>query len=160
MGRMPIPDFVLALREKVGSDALPLVGTTGVVRDAAGQLLLGKRSDTGEWALPSGIVEPLEEPAHALAREIREEAGIVVRVDALVAVAAMDAPVVYANGDQATYLDVSFACSHVSGDPYPADGENLEVGWFGLDALPPLRPSSRLRLARALAYDGTTSFAR
>jgi len=33
---MPIPEFVLALRAKVGTDLLSLVGTTGVVRDEAG----------------------------------------------------------------------------------------------------------------------------
>lgn len=71
---MPIPEFVLALRAKVGTDLLSLVGTTGVVRDEAGRILLGKRSDTGDWALPSGIIEPFEQPAQALARAL-EYAG-------------------------------------------------------------------------------------
>lgn len=55
---MTTPDFVLALRAKIGTDLLPMVGTTAIVRNRAGQVLLGRRADTGEWALPSGIVEP------------------------------------------------------------------------------------------------------
>lgn len=157
---MPIPDFVLALRAKVGTDPLPLVGTTGFVTNADGHVLLGKRSDTGEWALPSGIVEPMEQPAVALGRELLEETGIIATVDHLIAVAAMDHEVIYANGNRATYLDVLFGCNHVSGEPEPVDGENTDVAWFPLDDLPPLRASSRERLARALAFDGTTSFAR
>ncbi|MFN8099033.1 MAG: NUDIX domain-containing protein [Dermatophilaceae bacterium] len=156
---MPIPDFVVRLREKVGHDLIPMTGATGVVRDATGRILLGLRADTREWALPSGIIEPFEEPAVALAREIEEEAGIHARVDALVAVSATG-EVRYPNGDVATYLDFTFLCTHLSGDPHPADGENVEIGWFALDALPPLRASSTFRLGKALAYDGTTWFAR
>lgn len=157
---MPIPDFVQRLRQHVGHDLIPLTGTTGVVRDPAGRVLLGLRSDTHEWALPSGIIEPFEEPAQALAREITEETGIVATVDALAAISALPDVVSYPNGDRAAYLDFTFACTYVSGDAYPADGENLEVGWFGLDDLPPLRPSSSFRLDKVLAYRGQTWFAR
>lgn len=156
---MPIPDFVLRLREAVGHDLLPMTGATGVVRDVRGHILLGLRADTGDWALPSGIIEPFEEPALALARELTEEAGIVVRVEALAAVSTTE-EVVYPNGDRAAYLDFTFLCTHLRGDPHPADGENVEVGWFALEALPPLRASSAFRLERALDYAGTTWFAR
>ena len=157
---MTTPDFVLALRAKIGTDLLPMVGTTAIVRNRAGQVLLGRRADTGEWALPSGIVEPFEEPAAAIAREVHEETGVEVSVDALVSVSALPDPVVYANGDQAAYWDLSFSCSYVRGEPAPVDGENTEVGWFDLDRLPPLRPSSSARLATALTYTGAAWFAR
>lgn len=156
---MPTPDFVLRLRERVGHDLLPLAGTTGVVRDPRGRILLGLRADTGQWALPSGIIEPFEEPAHALAREILEETGVQATVDALVAVSATD-EIVYPNGDRACYLDFTFTCTYVGGTPEPLDGENDQVGWFDLDSLPPLRPSSAFRLDKALAYAGTAWFAR
>lgn len=159
MSRMPIPDFVVRLREKLGHDLIPMTGATGVVRDAEGRILLGLRADTGEWALPSGIIEPFEEPAVALAREIEEEAGIGIRVEALVAISATG-EIRYPNGDLASYLDFTFTCTHLRGEPHPADGENEEMGWFALDALPPLRASSRFRLEKALAYAGTTWFAR
>ena len=70
---MPTPEFVLDLRRHVGHALLPLVGVTAVVRDDAGRLLLGLRSDTRDWALPSGIVEPGEEPAVAVVREVGED---------------------------------------------------------------------------------------
>lgn len=158
IGRMPTPDFVRELRAKIGTDLLPMVGVTGVVRNASGEVLLGKRSDTGEWALPTGIVEPMEQPAHALVREVLEESGVAVRVESLVAVTAMDHEVVYANGDRACFIDIAFVCRAIAGEPAPADGENTEVAWFAMDDLPPLRVSSQERLDLAVAYAGTTHF--
>lgn len=156
MGRMPVPEFVLRLRERVGHELLPMAGATGVVRDPQGRILLGLRADTGDWALPSGIIEPFEQPAHALAREIAEETGVSVTV--LVAVSATG-EITYPNGDRACYLDFTFTCTYLAGSARPLDGENEQVGWFALDALPQLRPSSAFRLDKALAYAGTTWFA-
>ena len=76
---MPVPDFVVALRERVGRDLLWMPGVTGVVRDGEGRVLLGRRADTGQWALPSGILEPGEQPAVGLVREVEEETGIIGR---------------------------------------------------------------------------------
>ena len=63
----------------------------------------------------------------------------------------------YANGDRSQYLDLTFRFRHVSGAPFPADGENTEAAWFELDALPPLDEEMRDRLVVALG-DGPTLF--
>ena len=102
---MPIPPFITALRAKVGSDLLWLTGVTAVVTDDEGRILLGQRADSGRWALISGILEPGEEPAVAIAREVKEETGVDAVVDALVALHVQE-PMTYPNGDQAQYLDV------------------------------------------------------
>ena len=60
---MPTPEFILELRKKVGHDLLWLMGVSGYVEDEQGRVLLGRRSDTGEWAMVYGINEPGEEPA-------------------------------------------------------------------------------------------------
>ncbi len=155
---MPTPDFILALRDKVGTDLLWLTGVTAVVRNDRGEVLLGRRADNGQWALVSGILEPGEQPAVGLAREIMEETGVVARVEALTGVWTL--PVQgYPNGDRAQYLDLCFLARHVCGEARVNDDESLEVGWFALDALPePLMDRARVRLERALAFDGTTWF--
>lgn len=149
---MPVPEFVVRLRDHVGTELLWLPGVTGVVLDGADRVLLVRRSDNGRWALVSGILEPGEEPARALVREIAEET----RVDAeVLALAYVDVsrPVVYPNGDRAQYLDLTFLCRHVGGEATVGDEESTAVGWFALGDLPePLNPSSRERLAAALAY--------
>ena len=63
---MSTPEFITNLRAKIGNDPLWLTGITAYVEDAQGRILLGKRADTGQWALVYGIVEPAEEPAGVL----------------------------------------------------------------------------------------------
>jgi 8-oxo-dGTP pyrophosphatase MutT (NUDIX family)/ribosomal protein S18 acetylase RimI-like enzyme len=155
---MPIPDYVAALRSAVGQDLLLLPGVTGVVVNAAGEVLLALRSDNGQWALISGILEPGEQPAEALVREIEDETGV--RASLVGLASAWLMPVVeYPNGDIAQYLDLCFLCRHEAGEPGVGDDESLEVGWFSPDALPDgLSASARHKLERALAFDGTTWF--
>lgn len=149
---MPIPDFVVALRARVGTDPLWLPGVTGVVLDDADRVLLVRRSDSGRWALVSGIVEPGENPAAGLVREVLEETGVVAAVESL-AYLSVTREVVYPNGDRARYLDTTFLCRYVSGTAVVGDDEATDVGWFALDEVPAdLSESSRERLANALAF--------
>jgi ADP-ribose pyrophosphatase YjhB (NUDIX family) len=159
---MPIPDFVLALRARVGNELLWMPGVSAVVVHEDGRLLLGRRADNGMWAVVSGILEPGEQPAPAALREVLEETGIVAVVEGLASVSSDPETVRYANGDRAQYLDLTFLCRAVGGaDPRVADDESTAVGWFAVDALPePLMKSSTARIAHALAYrahpeDGT-----
>ena len=153
---MSTPEFILRLREKIGHDLLWLIGVTACVEDAEGRVLLGRRADTGEWALVYGINEPGEEPADTVIREVLEETGVDVVPVALASVKAGRRMTVYANGDQTQYLDLAFVCrlAEVGNDvPRVADDESLEVGWFEPDALPqPLAASTVERLARIRAW--------
>jgi len=54
-------------------------GAGCVVLNADGQILLGKRSDTGQWATPGGHVDEGESFEEAARRELREEAGLVAK---------------------------------------------------------------------------------
>lgn len=154
---MPIPGFVARLRGRVGHELLWLPGVSGVVVDGEGRLLLGRRADNGRWAVVSGILEPGEEPAVAIVREVLEETGVQVEVVALTAVSTTGV-VRYENGDLAQYLDVCFWCRPVGGQAHVADDESLEVGWFAPDDLPDdLAESSAERIARTLTYIATTA---
>jgi len=155
---MPIPDFIVALRRKLGHDLLWLPAVTAVVLDA-GHVLLVRRADNGRWAPVTGILDPGEQPAVCAAREVLEETRVEARVQRLVSVHA-DEPVTHANGDRAQYLDLTFRCDYVSGAAVVGDDESLEVGWFPLDALPPMSPKSRTSIEAAVRADGDVLFVR
>lgn len=153
---MPTPEFVLSLREGIGHQLLWLPGVSGVVIDDDGRLLLGRRADNALWAVVSGILEPGEEPARAIVREVLEETGVSVEVIALTAVSTTET-VEYPGGDLARYLDVCFWCRPTGGEAHVADDESTEVAWFAPDAVPhDLTTTSKARIARTLAYARAT----
>ncbi|GGC92581.1 NUDIX hydrolase [Tersicoccus solisilvae] len=157
---MPVPDFILAMREKLGTDLIWTPGVSAVVLDDEGRVLLGRRADNGRWCLITGILDPGEEPAVGAVREVAEETGVIARVERLASVSAGD-PVTFPNGDHAQFLDLTFRCRYVSGEAHVADDESTAVGWFAVDDLPDsVPPHQRWRLETALADTGEAVFAR
>jgi 8-oxo-dGTP pyrophosphatase MutT (NUDIX family) len=68
---MPIPDFIVDLRRKIGTELLWLPGVTAVVR-RDDEILLVQRADNLRWTPITGIVDPGEQPATAAVREAKE----------------------------------------------------------------------------------------
>lgn len=159
---MATPDFILDLRERIGTHPLWLSGVTAVVA-RGDEVLMIRRADNGRWAPVAGIIEPGEHPADTAEREVLEEAGVVVEVERIAGVD-VSAPVTYDNGDRSQYLVVVVRCRWVSGDPHPADGEALEAVWVHRDGLgeldPALSEASLRRLGWALSEDAAAAFRR
>ena len=145
-----MPDFVLRLRERVGHDPLWLPGASAVVLHEE-EVLLVRRSDNGRWAPVSGIVDPGEHPEQTVVREALEEAGVTCEVVGLVWVNVTE-PIHYPNGDVSQYLDLTYRCRWLGGEPYAADDESLDAGWFPLDGLPPMEERNLERVRRAAAF--------
>ena len=143
---MPTPEFIIQIREKIGTDPLWLPGVKAVVIHG-GKVLLVRRADNGRWTLPAGILEPGEEPAIAAVREVFEETAVRCAITRLVGVATTD-EALYPNGDRAQYLDIILAGEYLGGEAKVNDDENLEVRWFDLDGLPDVPPKH----SRAIAW--------
>jgi 8-oxo-dGTP pyrophosphatase MutT (NUDIX family) len=145
---MPISPYVLDLRERVGHGLLLLPGVTAVVFDDAGRVLLNERSDNGQWALIAGVMDPGEQPAETIVREVYEETAVRVVPERITSV--LTQPVTYPNGDRCEYVDITFRCRAVGGEARVNDDESLAVGWFALDDLPPIGDLVRHRIECAL----------
>jgi 8-oxo-dGTP pyrophosphatase MutT (NUDIX family) len=153
---VPIPDFVRELRRHVGTAELWLPAVTAIVL-RGDELLLVRRADTDEWTPVTGIVDPGEEPGVAARREVLEETGVDVTVDRLASVQVLPT-VTHVNGDLATYLDHTFACTYVSGEAHVGDDESTDVAWRPVADLPPLRRSFHDRIDCVQAADPVTRF--
>ncbi|MFV0429436.1 MAG: NUDIX hydrolase [Arachnia sp.] len=135
---MPTPQFILDLRQRVGHDQLWLIGTCVVIvreGEHGPEVLLVRRSDTGEWTPVSGITDPGEHPAETAVREAREETGVDIEIDRLVWVN-VEPPKRYPNGDRCQFLDHGFVARWVAGEAHVADEESSEVAWFSAGSLP------------------------
>ncbi|MGS2616020.1 NUDIX hydrolase [Micromonospora sp. LZ34] len=148
---MGVPDYILRMRKHVGHDLLWLPSVSAVVRNAAGELLLGKRADDGRWSVVSGFVEPGEQPATAVIREVYEETGLDVEPVRLSSV--VSHPHTYPNGDRCEYLNLGFHCRLLGGTARVNDDESVAVRWFPMDALPTLDAHARTVIRHALAEE-------
>ncbi len=113
---MPIPDFIQALRAKVGTDLLQVPTASVMAYDDLGRLLLVQDLKSGLWAQPSGIIDPHELPSDAAVREVWEEAGVFVELTQVLGVFAGEHfSGVYPNGDQLSVVATVFAARVISG---------------------------------------------
>ncbi|RBM24056.1 NUDIX domain-containing protein [Streptomyces sp. PT12] len=156
---MGTPDFIRELRVSIGHQPLFLPGVTAVVLDDEGRVLLVRRADNGSWTLVSGIPEPGEQPAETAVRETWEETAVRCVPERLLLVQTLP-PTRYPNGDVCQFMDVSLRCRAVGGSARVNDDESSEVGWFALDALPPLHQGALDRIKLATEDEGPAWFDR
>ncbi|MDQ2785072.1 MAG: NUDIX hydrolase N-terminal domain-containing protein [Chloroflexota bacterium] len=102
------------------------VGASVAAFDADGRLLMIQRRDNACWAMPGGIVEYGETVAEAAEREAWEEAGVEVRVHALLGIYETRR-----HGAQTIHRwqHISFLADVIRGTPGPSD-ETLAAGFF------------------------------
>jgi len=125
----------------------PLVGVGAVIVDdhrEEKRVLLIRRGTApllGEWSLPGGVLECGETLREAVAREAREETGLVVETDEMLGVYER-----LIRDDEGRlryhYVLIDFLCRPVGGD-LNAGSDAADVRWFTLEELPALN----------LAYD-------
>ncbi len=157
---MPIPDFIVETRKKIGTDLMWLPSVCAVVlRDAqhksdwaVPEVLLVKRADNGQWTPVTGIADPGEEAHDCAVREVAEETGLVVRPAAIIGVGSVG-PVTHTNGDLASYMTVQLRMEPVDpqAQPVVGDDESSDVGWFPISQMPVTDPKWRLVIGDAAA---------
>jgi 8-oxo-dGTP pyrophosphatase MutT (NUDIX family) len=128
-----------------------LVPAAGVLAvDQAGRLLLQRRRDTGQWAIPMGKQELGETVTQCAVRETEEETGIKTEVTGLLGIYSDPGHVVYYDSDGETRqeYEIILLGRPLYGKPAVND-EASDVGWFtvaeldGLDIHPTQRRQLR-----------------
>jgi 8-oxo-dGTP pyrophosphatase MutT (NUDIX family) len=128
--------YVADIRKLVGTRPLILVGAEVLVFDPAGRLLLQRRSDTGDWAIPGGMMEPGETLEENARREVQEETGL--EIGELELLAIYSGPKFYfkyPHGDEVYNVSAAFITRTFQGE-LRTDSESTSLGFYPLDALP------------------------
>jgi ADP-ribose pyrophosphatase YjhB (NUDIX family) len=117
------------------------VGAVILVRDPEDRIVLLRQPPGHGWGLPAGLLRRNEPAAIGAARELHEETGLRVPVEALESLSPN--AVVHING---RWVDVVFTARVPANATFTVDGgEVLEAAWHRVDALPPLTgPTARL----------------
>ncbi len=118
------------------------LGVRGVVQDDRGRVLLVRHTYGKGWHFPGGGVERGETLAEAIAKELREEASVILK----------KSPRhfhTYRNTRTSRFDHVAlFICDGWEhGEPWQPNSEIAEIGFFPLEDLPKyITPYTRVRL--------------
>jgi 8-oxo-dGTP pyrophosphatase MutT (NUDIX family) len=128
-----------------------------VVVDQQGRILLIRRSDNDNWALPGGAMDLGESLPAAAVRETWEETGVRVQVTGLVGIYTDPRHVILytSDGEVRQEFSVVFTARPLGGTPTPS-GESSQVRWVAPEQVGslPMDRSMRMRVARFLAAAG------
>ncbi|MBI1765177.1 MAG: NUDIX domain-containing protein [Acidobacteria bacterium] len=119
------------------------VTTGAVITDEQGRvLLLQHRFRPGSgWGIPGGFLQPGEQPAAGLRRELREEVGVEIEQAEVAFIHTLE---------RIQQVEIIFRC-RVQGDAAPRAVEIQQAAWFALAELPAgLSADQRGLIARAL----------
>ncbi len=127
------------------------VGVGAIVFNDRDELLMMQRP-SGRWWYPTGFCDVGLSPAENVAKEVREELGLIVRPTRLIGIVdSLKIPVPTRH-----IYSLLFECSIEGGELAPNPLEALEAGFYPLEALPePLHGLDRkwIRLAREFHFD-------
>jgi len=94
-----------------------VVGSSSIVADDSGRILLQKRSDSGNWALPGGTMDIGETFAQSAVREVKEETGFDVQIDRIIGIYSDPRHVFEYDDDEVRQeFNICLACTIIGGE--------------------------------------------
>jgi ADP-ribose pyrophosphatase YjhB (NUDIX family) len=128
-----------------------------VVVDDQGRILLIRRADNDNWALPGGAMDLGESLPVAAVRETLEETGVRVEITGLVGIYTDPRHVILytSDGEVRQEFSVVFTARPLGGTPTPS-GESSQVEWVARERVGslPMDRSMRMRIGHFLAGAG------
>jgi 8-oxo-dGTP pyrophosphatase MutT (NUDIX family)/ubiquinone/menaquinone biosynthesis C-methylase UbiE len=115
----------------------PRVGANVAIFNDAGQVLLTRRQDNGQWCLPGGHTDLGEKIDQTAMREAREETGLRIELERLVGLySSFYPPGTFGEDSPAHAILVALFRAKVVGGVLTLNAEVTEFGWFDPDHLP------------------------
>ncbi|WP_062984482.1 NUDIX domain-containing protein [Nocardia anaemiae] len=123
-------------------------GGSALVVDERGAILMQRRSDSGNWSLPGGVMEIGETLERCVVRETKEESGLDIEITGLLGIYTDPEHIIaYADGEVRQEFNITFYGRVVGGRIMVSD-ESTEVRFLAPDELAdvPVHDTVRLRL--------------
>ncbi|MCF7793661.1 MAG: NUDIX hydrolase [Candidatus Cloacimonetes bacterium] len=134
-------NYMMELRQKVGKMPLIMVGSTVIIKNKQGEILLQKRADTGLWSTIGGAMEIGESFEETAIREVEEETSLKIKNLELKGIlAGKDMYHTYPNGDEINLATAVYEVTDWAGIPKVNDHESLDFKFFELNDLPEMDP--------------------
>ena len=129
-----------------------------VVVNDAGEILIIRRTDNDNWAVPGGAIDLGESVAQAAVRETREESGIECEITGIVGIYSDPKHVLLytSNGEVRQEFSIVLTARPLSGQPTPSS-ESSEVRWVPVSDVSEytMDQSMRIRINDYLSHKKT-----
>jgi ADP-ribose pyrophosphatase YjhB (NUDIX family) len=118
-----------------------------VVVNDAGEILMIRRTDNDNWAVPGGAIDLGESVAQAAVRETKEESGIDCQITGIVGIYSDPKHVILytSNGEVRQEFSILLTGRPLGGEPTPSD-ESKEVHWVSQSDLLGLTMDRSMRI--------------
>jgi 8-oxo-dGTP pyrophosphatase MutT (NUDIX family) len=118
-----------------------------IVADEQGRILMIRRTDNGNWALPGGAIDLGESMAEAAVRETAEETGITCEITGLVGIYTDPRHVIHytSNDEVREEFSIVLTARPVSGVP-STSSESSEVHWVEPQSVSQLTMDRSMRM--------------
>ena len=118
-----------------------------VVVNDAGEILMIRRTDNDNWAVPGGAVDLGESVGQAAVRETREESGIECEITGIVGIYSDPKHVLLytSNGEVRQEFSIVLTARPLSGQPTPSS-ESSEVRWIPVSEVSGLTMDRSMRI--------------
>lgn len=123
-------------------------GGSALVVDDQGAILMQRRSDSGNWSFPGGVMEIGETLEQCVIRETEEETGLDIEITGILGIYTDPEHVIaYADGEVRQEFNITFY-GRVIGGRIEVSSESTEVRFLRLEELEtvPVHETVRLRL--------------
>ena len=121
-------------------------GGSALVTDDRGRVLLQRRTDSGNWALPGGTMDVGETLGQCIVREVKEETGLDIEITGLLGIYTDPEHVIaYADGEVRQEFNVTYY-GRVTGGELAVSDESTEVRFVDPDEFPELSIHETVRL--------------
>jgi 8-oxo-dGTP pyrophosphatase MutT (NUDIX family) len=125
-----------------------------VVENEHGEILMIRRSDNGNWALPGGAIDLGESMTQAAVREVKEETGIDCEITGLIGIYTDPGHIILytSNNEARQEFSILLRGRPVAGERALSD-ESLDVQWIPAESIGglPMDQAMRFRLSHRTA---------
>ncbi|WP_395110276.1 NUDIX hydrolase [Actinomadura sp. SCN-SB] len=118
-----------------------------VVENDNGEILMIRRTDNDNWAVPGGAIDLGESVSQAAVRETREETGIDCEITGIVGIYSDPKHLIHytSNDEVRQEFSILLTARPLGGEPTPSD-ESREVHWIAPDDVQSLQLDRSMRL--------------
>jgi ADP-ribose pyrophosphatase YjhB (NUDIX family) len=145
--------YISRIRKLAGHELLMVPAVVGRIVNENDEILLVQNRATGSWSIPGGYVEPDETVERAIAREIEEETGYIIKPVHLIGIySTPEYDLTYPNKDKVHPITFFFQCRILEKKKALDEEEIKQAKFFAQNKVPQMATCCMQKVKDGSAY--------